>query len=411
MSTRRLTSWAVAVFAILSASRAFADDAEESKTLFNAGAQAYERGDFQSAILAFEQAYRVKARPGLLFSIAQAHRRQYVLDKKAAHVMTAVLRLKEYLAQVPSGERRADAVALLAELEPVVQELERKGELTAIAPPKVDEPARVMISSPAKGAKISIDGKPPLEAPISLEVSPGEHNIDVTAEGYYSDHRKLTAAPKGVTALDIPLRELPASVTIRAVDGASVMVDGRAAGVLPLAGPLAVPPGYRRLVVTMPGRITYVEDVVLVRGKPHTVDAEMKASSQRKIAYSLFAVAGVGAIGTAACAITSVLAQDEARQIHNRMLAGEVICKGAECPELSSYDAALSRRDLFRAVTTAAGTAAGLSLLAGVSLFVFETPLLPPGGPPASLNAPARERTPSLEVSLGAGSLAVSGQF
>ena len=45
----------------------------EAKSYFEAGAKAFDAGDFETAIQAFTQAYKIVPRDNLVFSIAQAH--------------------------------------------------------------------------------------------------------------------------------------------------------------------------------------------------------------------------------------------------------------------------------------------------------------------------------------------------
>ena len=47
----------------------------------------------QPAIKAFDEAYRLAPRPGVTFSLAQAHRRQYGLDRKPDDLRGALLLL------------------------------------------------------------------------------------------------------------------------------------------------------------------------------------------------------------------------------------------------------------------------------------------------------------------------------
>ena len=69
---------AVAVFLLFAVAAPRIARAEEPdllvqmKAYFNAGAEAYELGDFAAAIQAFDQAYRAMPRPAILFSLAQA---------------------------------------------------------------------------------------------------------------------------------------------------------------------------------------------------------------------------------------------------------------------------------------------------------------------------------------------------
>ncbi|MCC6555252.1 MAG: hypothetical protein IT372_19995, partial [Polyangiaceae bacterium] len=95
------------------------DPTAQAKVLFNAGAQAYERTQFTAAIQAFEEAYKLAPRPGVLFSIAQAYRRRYTVDKRPGDLQIAIARYRAYLDTVPEGGRRKDAVQALAELEPI----------------------------------------------------------------------------------------------------------------------------------------------------------------------------------------------------------------------------------------------------------------------------------------------------
>ena len=61
----------------------------KAKELFDAGAREYENGRFDLAIQAFEQAYKIAPRDGIVFSMAQAHRRQFTRSSDPAHLARA----------------------------------------------------------------------------------------------------------------------------------------------------------------------------------------------------------------------------------------------------------------------------------------------------------------------------------
>src|SRR4051812_4150596 len=82
---------------------------ERAKTFFNAGAQAYAAGQYGAAIQAFEEAYKLAPRPQLLFSIAQALRKEYYVGQDVAIARSAIKQYRDYLDQVPALGRRADA--------------------------------------------------------------------------------------------------------------------------------------------------------------------------------------------------------------------------------------------------------------------------------------------------------------
>src|SRR5690349_5735933 len=66
------------------------DKMAEAKSYFEAGAKAFDAGDFETAIQAFTQAYKIVPRDNLVFSIAQAHRRQYVATGDDIHAKAAI---------------------------------------------------------------------------------------------------------------------------------------------------------------------------------------------------------------------------------------------------------------------------------------------------------------------------------
>src|SRR5580692_27350 len=91
--------WACLLAFALLPTGARADDApvEHAQALFNVGAQAYAQGEFASAIEAFEEAYRASPRPGILFSIAQAHRKQFYVARAPSNLRAAIKHYHAYL--------------------------------------------------------------------------------------------------------------------------------------------------------------------------------------------------------------------------------------------------------------------------------------------------------------------------
>src|SRR5262245_32080015 len=120
------------LFLVGIAARAAADEApadekttvEEARVYFDAGRQAYEKGDYLTAIRSFEHAYERLPRPEIAFSLAQSHRKQFIVDGDTAKLRRAVELYRRYLDEVPQGGRREDAVQNLGELQPQLQRLD-----------------------------------------------------------------------------------------------------------------------------------------------------------------------------------------------------------------------------------------------------------------------------------------------
>ena len=79
-SSARSTSWG------LQRSRSpepTADETERARTYFNAGAQAYASAKYADAVRSFEQAFAIAPRPQVLFSLAQAEPKDFLIGRAA----------------------------------------------------------------------------------------------------------------------------------------------------------------------------------------------------------------------------------------------------------------------------------------------------------------------------------------
>lgn len=404
---RILSSLTLASAFVLSTNVALADNTEEARTLFNMGAKAYEMGQYNAAIQAFDQAYRAAQRSGILFSIAQAHRRQYFIDKKPEHLRAAIKRYREYLGQAEQGGRKADAAAALAELEPLAAKLaEAEGESGEAPPPtiEVEQRTRLMVSSPVQAATIIVDNGKPAEAPLIAEIKPGKHTLSVKAEGYFEEKRDIQVSPGGVTALDIPLREQPAHLSIETNGKAQISVDGRMMGMTPLSRAIDLPAGTHLITITKNGFDGYSEEIELNRGEKKSISTTLSMSTQRKAAYAAF---GVGLVAGGLGVVTGLLsagAEKQALDIQNRIDAGQIDCRGDDkCQDITDYNNSLKARDTLRTATGALIGGAVVAGATGLVLYLFDQPKVRTPSPrkekAPSPATPSPDKEKSLELS------------
>ena len=380
----------------------------DARALFEAGQSSYKIGDFKAAIQAFEQAYVIDPRPALLFSIGQAHRRQYAIDNRAGHVAVAIKSFKDYLAKVETGGRRADAALALNELQPLALTLEIEGKLQPLEP---EEPeTRLVISSPSQGAEVLLDGgteRKPL--PLAVVLTPGRHSIVISSPGYVEEKREIEVARGAVTALDSPLEPLKASVAVDGPSGAEVTVDGRSLGSLPLAAPLQLEAGPRRIRVALSGHESYLETLELGRGESASISAGLEWTGQRKLAVGLLIGGGALFAGGAATGAIAIVNHLEASSIRADMDAGQVVCRTGSCEPLSDYNASLATRDSLTVASSVLFGASVLSLGGGLLLYSLDGPSPERPVPPDAAPAPAAPA--SLEVSAGLGGARLTATF
>ncbi len=364
---------------LLSATLAHADgDLEQSKTLFNAGAQAFGAGQFTAAIQAFEASYKLTPKPAILFSMAQAERRQYFVDRRPDWLRRAIGHYRTYLAQVEKGGRRADAAQALSELEPLAARLD---EQPAAAPaPLAPSETRLMVSTPTKGAEVWVDGHKASELPLIDVVTPGKHSLRVSAPGYFDETRELTTVQGGLVAVDVALRERPATLTIVAPRGAEVSVDGRPQGSTPVA-PLELPSGVHTVTLTLNGHDAHSEELELGRGEARELRTGLKKTGQRKASYAVMAA---GAGGLIAGGVFTYFALDRQRQAEDTLSALQT--RNVDSHKLDAYDRDRAARDRYRTGAFIAYGAGAAVLTVGALMYAFDRP---------SVTAPRERPRPS----------------
>ncbi|UQA56039.1 PEGA domain-containing protein [Polyangium aurulentum] len=371
---------------------------EQAKALFNAGAQAYAAGRYTAAVQAFEGAYKKAPRPAILFSMAQAHRRQYFIDKKPENLQQAIRNYRLYLDQVPQGGRRADAASALSELEVISQRLGVNDTAAASPSPSSSEAVgktRVTVTSPTPGARVSLDGRPAVEVPLLEEVTPGKHKVRISADGHVTVERDILAIENDLVALDQDLREQSGRLEIKAPNGAQLAIDGRFVGTLPV--PLVdVAPGKHFIAITTNGYKPFTREIDLRRGQSQRVEAELSRTTQRKVSYAFFAASGLAAVGGVGLTFAALAEHGQAEEIAEERRQSGIVTKQYE-----AFRDHVERRDTFRdAAVILLGTGAVFGF-GGFVFYAFDQPAqpLPPARSdtkPSPTNAPTQG--PSIEI-------------
>ncbi|XXX81535.1 PEGA domain-containing protein [Sorangium sp. So ce134] len=410
-------SLAAAPAAALADARPTPARAAQAEDFFNAGAQAYEAGQYQVAAEAFLEAHELVPSPSLLFSAAQAFRRQYLTQPSPGALRRAIALYREYLRLDPKAARREDAVAALASLVPL------EARLPAEAPPAAGEggataggdggaaagaasPAaggtRLLLSSPAEGARVSVDGQPFVPAPLVAPVAPGAHRVRVQAAGYDDEERTVIAVAGELMPRHVVLRPKPAQLHVTGTGGARVAVDGQARATVPTAAAIAIEPGVHVVEVSLPGHELYRREIRAAHEQAVRLDADLRMTTQRLAAWTVLGAGAAGAAATGVLAGLALARQGEAVDLRDRKDA-----RSLTPSERDRYNAAVSARDRLGAAAAVAGGASFLAFAVGFRLFIFDEPTsaAAPAAPPPK--APAADA----EFTVGLLSAGVRGRF
>lgn len=368
---RRVVAW-VALAAITLPAHAAPPPADmaAAREYFDAGRQAYDRGQFATAIAAFEEALRLSPRPSVIFSTAQAWRRQHVVDREPKSLRRAVELYRQYLGEVAEGGRRADAVQHLGDLEPLLLRLESAP--AAAAPASVaPDPTQLMVTSQTPGARASLDAAPLVEMPLIATVAPGRHRIRVEAPGHFPVETEGVAVESRLVVVPVSLREAPARVAITAPPGTLVHVDGLPVAETPLPGPLELPAGTHHLALGHNGYEMDARTLVLEPGGAVPFAAELRATTQRKASWGVFGTAGALLVGAGVFGALAMVRENEADDILGRRDdAGENLTTS----DVRRYNDARDARDQWRSMTLGLSAGAAALLLLGSGLYFFDTP-------------------------------------
>lgn len=371
-------------------------DLVRARALFDAGAKSFDAGDYDSAIQAFQQAYKVVPRDNLVFSIAQAHRRQYIATSQPKNLRAAVDHYRRYLARVETGGKRPDAVKALEELDGAYRALPAgEGADGGSADASASGKTRIWISSRTPGATFTIDGGAGAPVGRSIEVAPGKHVVRFTAPGHIEREVEVTAVAGELVPESLDLAPRPAGLIIRADSGARVYVDGTLVGETPLPDAIRVAPGRHDVSLSLLGHRSEATQLTVAGGETKSVEVDLVTTGQRDAAYG-FLVTGVTFL-TASGVFFAVAGarHGDAALIYQRHLDQNI-----SETEVDDYERIGAQRDRFSVAASATGVVGLIVSLVGTGLYLFDdaTPIAAPrDAEPRAPTAPTL--SPQLDVS------------
>ncbi len=354
----------------------------EAKRLYRAGARAYDAGQFDFAVNAFDKAFALVPRPALRFSAAQALRKQYVIDANRTSLVRAKAYYQYYLREAPEGKRRLEATKALEKVKSVLEKTKptapgsaagggdsAAGGGAAVPPPPAttDKPAlgKMQIDGTVKGARATVQGhvkdKP---LPAFLRLPAGVYRVTIEAPGYITDSRQVVLEAGDIAVVSPRLIEKPATVTISGGDGADVVIDGRFIGRIPMAKPIELPAGQHSIAIGTSGHDPLVQKVNLSRGEKLAIDADLATSTQRYLAWSFF---GAAALMTGAGITLSLIRSSRETEAQEILDASQL--RALTRQEAENYN---KRVGTVNTLNNLAGISYGLAVAsAGVGLMLY----------------------------------------
>lgn len=339
---------------------------DEARSLFNAGVAAYKQGQFMTAAQAFIKAHKILPKAELLFSIAQAFKREFDDKNQKEPLAAAVKYYRQYLDEVKDGGRRLEAAKALGDLKPILQSMGGEaGEMRF--------PTRLSVNSPAPNAVAILDGGAPQGLPWNTQIKPGQHTLEIRASGYRGSTQTFNAAEGDILPFNVPLDGIAPTLQIDGADGADVTVDGKLLGTAPFTQPLPVSPGRHFIAVTERGHKAYAEELEFDYGAKTNVSVDLPSTNQRRVAWGVLAGGGATLITSGILVGLALAEESTAKDIEALQTGGPITDD-----QRIQHNTALRTRDdlvLASAITAAAG---GAITITGLFLFLFDEPEVRP---------------------------------
>lgn len=165
------------------AADAAGDETARAKEAFSSGQRLYKTGKFAEAMGRFEEAYRLKPHPSILFNIGKCW-------EQLGEVAKALRSFKDYLHAEPEAKDKQQVNDAIANLE---RKLREKGL------------QQILIYAEPATARIEVNGKDLGVSPASTELPTGTHNLAVKAEGFETVERTFTMQLQKGSELSIVL--------------------------------------------------------------------------------------------------------------------------------------------------------------------------------------------------------------
>lgn len=339
-------------------------DVERAKESFRVGAAAYAAGEYLAAIAALDSAYASAPLPAIAFSLAQAERRQYFVDRKPEHLQRSVALFRRYLEQVAVGGRRSDAIEALTQLEPLIAAPARPSAPAPVANEASAPSTRLLIIAEAPGARVWVDGVE-VNGTLIRDVAPGKHRVTVRAPGFHDAQRDVVAVAGELIPVPMQLAETPGVVEVDAPADSEIFVDGAFARLGANDVALQLPSGPHRISVAQNGYRVSSRWVEVTRGSRQELSFSLEPTAQRMTSNALL-IGGAAMLGTGTLFGVLAVQSENAAQSFLDEQATENVSPG----ELVRYNADVQRRNRYRTLA-GAGFAASLGMLV-TGLFLHE---------------------------------------
>jgi hypothetical protein len=180
-----MTGIALALTLLISAEPAASDDnTAKARAAFQWAQKLYKEARYASAIEKFEEAYRLKPHPSILFNIGRCY-------EQLGEIPRALRSYRDYLKAMPDAKDKEQVTSAILNLE---RRLKDEGV------------QQLIVYTDPSGAFVTIDDKAYGSSPAAVELRPGNHLVKITLDGYVTVTRNFVMSAEKSVELSFALK-------------------------------------------------------------------------------------------------------------------------------------------------------------------------------------------------------------
>jgi hypothetical protein len=231
---------------------------------------------YQDALAHYQRAYDATKSPALLYNMGRAY-------EGLAEFPRALDALEEFNDKAP-----AELKSRVAKLDELLRDVRNRV-------------ATLVVSCAVENADVRLGEKVIGRTRIGqtvIRVNAGKQKLVVTREGYFSFEKELTLAGGKLETVEVTLASRSEAAVLRVtspVEGASVALDGKPMGVVPVESPVL--PGTHKVGVTREGYDDADTSVVVNAGERKDVAVPLAKKASLFTRWWFWTAVGVVAIG------------------------------------------------------------------------------------------------------------------
>ena len=375
------------------------EDTEHARTFFNAGAQAYSAARYADAVRRSSRRTSSRRGPQVLFSLAQAERKEFLDGQRCDYLRRAIAHYKEYLEKVP--ERRPPVRGARGEggARGAARAASSRQPRAAATPSREAEAARHRLLADAGRAGFDRRRAAAGAAVLRRSRAGQASRCASSPRATSTPSRRSRATRASMCRSSLPLQEQPALVTVALRTTAEIFVDGRSSPTRRLARRSRCRPGLHVIAIAQERQASAWSQEVVLRAREAVqarAEARDEQAARRRVSRCSASAARPRVTGGVFARQRASAQENRAKNLETQRAQENL---DAERARASTTARSIGATRMRNGVASCLARPAARSPPAALLLYLFDRPPVSVVPPRRSSPGPSRRRRSTLQPS------------